>query len=142
MKNFFISCLLALGTIAFFSGCSSPVERIGVEVHLVKLEKKADGSFLASLLFANPNVGSLNIVKSTHALVLNGQPVGVLEITEPLGLPAQQAFTTTATLKRAAGAAAISGPATYQLSSSITLSIYDDSTERYKTNSSGTVTVQ
>jgi len=44
--------------------------------------------------------------------------------------------------RRAAGAADISGTATYQLSSLVTLNIYAENNERYKTNSSGTVAVQ
>lgn len=142
MKKLFLSLLLALGVIALLNGCSSGVERIGLRVDLVKLERKADGSLLASLLFSNPNIGSLNVGKSTHTLLLNGQPVGVLETVEPLGLPAQQTVTTTLTLKGNAGAAAVSGTVTYQLASTITLNIYDDNTEKYKTSSSGTVAVQ
>jgi hypothetical protein len=141
MKNLFISLLLTLGAITLFSGCSSGVERIGLRVELVKLERKADGSLLASLLFSNPNVGSLNVAKSTHTLLLNGKPAGVLETVEPVGLPAQQAVTSTAVLKRAAGAPEISGTATYQMASLIILSIYDDNTEKYKTSSSGSVVV-
>ena len=142
MKKLCLSLLLALGAITLLNGCSSGVERIGLRVDLVKLERKADGSFLASLLFSNPNVGSINVGKSTHTLVLNGQPAGVLETVEALGLPAQQTVTTTVTLKGTAGIAAVSGTVTYQLASTITLNIYDDNTERYKTSSSGTVAVE
>lgn len=142
MKKLFISLLLAFGLITLLNGCSSGVERIGLRVDLVKLERKADGSLLASLLFSNPNIGSLNVAKSTHTLSLNGKPAGVLETTEPLGLPAQQTITTTVVLKRAAGVSELSGTATYQLSSVITLSIYDDNTEKYKTSASGTVAVK
>ena len=142
MKKLFLPLLLALGVIALLAGCSSGVERIGVQVHLVKLERKADGSLLASLQFSNPNVGPLNIAKSTHTLLLNGQPVGALEVVEALGLPALQTFTVAVTLKHPAGAAALFGTVTYQMASSLTLNIYDDNTERYKTSSSGTVAVQ
>jgi hypothetical protein len=142
MKKLFLSLLLALGVITLLNGCSSGIERIGLQVQLVKLERKADGSLLASLLFSNPNVGSLNLAKSTHTLLLNGHPVGVLETVEPIGIPAQQTLTTTVTLKGNAAAAAVSGTVTYQLTSTITLNIYDDNTEKYKTSSSGSVAVQ
>jgi len=143
MKKLFMSVLLALGAITLLNGCSSSsVERIGLRVDLVKLERKADGSFLASLLFSNPNVGSLNIAKSSHTLLLNGKPAGVLETTEPVGLPAQQTATITAVLKGPPGIADLSGTATYQMASLITLSIYDSNTERYKTSSSGSVAVK
>lgn len=141
MKKLFLTLLLALGAITLFSGCSSNVERIGLRVDLVKLERKADGSLLASLLFSNPNVGSLNIGKSTHTLVLNGQPAGVLETEEPIGIPAQQTVTITVAPKGKA-AAAVSGTVTYQLASIITLNIYDDNREKYKTSSSGSISVQ
>ena len=100
-----------------------------------------DGSLVATLQFSNPNVGSINLAKSTHQLTLNGKPAGVIEITEPLGLPAQQTITTTVALKPAAGTALSSGQVSYQIVSNMTLSIYDESTERFKTSSSGTVTV-
>lgn len=142
MKKLFLTVLLLLGVIIQFTGCSSGVERIGLQVQLLKLERKADGALLATLQFSNPNIGSVNLAKSSHQVTLNGKPAGMIEISEPLGLPAQQAVTTAATLKPSAGLGDISGQVSYQLVSSLTLSIYDDNTERFKTSSSGTVTVQ
>ena len=142
MKKLLVSLLLALGVLTLLNGCSSSVERIGVEVHLIKLERKADGSLLASLQFSNPNIGSINLAKSTHQLTLNGKPAGMLDVTEALGLPAQQAITTTVSLRIANGSSELSGAVSYQLASTLTLSIYDDNTERYKTASSGTVKVE
>lgn len=137
-----LSLLLILGCITLLAGCSSGVERIGVEVHLVKLERKADGSLLASLEFSNPNVGPLNLAKSTHTLSLNGQLAGVLDVVDVLGIPALRTVTVATPLKRAAGAPELSGSVSYQLSSLLTLNIYDDNTEKYKTTSSGSVVVQ
>ena len=140
MKKLFL--LLLLGVITLLNGCSSAVERIGLEVQLVKLEHKAGGSLLATLRFTNPNVGAINVAKSTHLLTLNGKPAGVLDITEPLGLAAQQAVTTTVTCKATNGSSDISGSVSYLITSTLTLSIYDENTERYKTSSSGTISVQ
>ncbi len=142
MKKLFLPLLLALGVITLFNGCSSGMDRIGLQVQLAKLERKADGTILASLLFSNPSVGAFNVVSSTHILVVNGHPVGVLDVGVPLGLPAQTTALATATLKRTAGAGEISGTVSYQLTSTLLMSIYDDKTERYKTSSAGTVVVQ
>jgi hypothetical protein len=142
MKRLFLALVLALGAIFLLPGCSSKIDQVGLQVQLVKLERKADGSLLASLLFSNPNVGPRNVVRSSHQLTLNGRPEGKLEIVEPLGLPALQTATITATLKRVTGAAEISGKASYQLASQLTLSVYDESTQSYKTNSAGDVLVQ
>ena len=143
MKNqLFLSLLLALGAFALLPGCSSKTEQFGLQVQLVKLEQKADGSLLASLLFSNPNVGPLNVARSTHQLTLNGKPAGDLEVVEPIGLPAQQTATITVPLKRANGSADISGQLSYQLTSHMTVRVYDNATQRYKTSSSGTVSVQ
>lgn len=142
MKKLLISLLLSLGIITLLNGCSTAVERIGVQVHLVKLERKADGSHLATLRFSNPNVGSINVAKSLHQLTLNGKPAGVLDVVDPLGLPAQQTVTATVSFRIAGGAADPAGSVSYQLASTLTLSIYDDDTERYRTTASGTVTVE
>ena len=142
MKKLFILTLLGLTVLGLFSGCSSGVERIGLQVQLVKLDKKANGSLLASLLLSNPNVSSVNVAKSTHQLTLNGRSAGILEVTEPVGIPAQQTTTITVSFTPVSGTADVSGPVSYQLASQLTLRIYDDDTERYKTSSSGTVTVQ
>ena len=140
MKKLFL--LLLLGAITLLNGCSSGVERIGLQVQLVKLEHKAGGLLLATLQFSNPNVGAINLAKSTHLLTLNGKPAGVLDVTEPLGLAAQKTATTSVTFKATNGAADLSGSVSYLITSTLTLSIYDDNTERYKTSSSGTVAVQ
>ena len=143
MKNqLFLLLALAFGAFALLPGCSSKSDQFGLQVQLVKLEQKADGSLLASLLFSNPNVGPLNIARSTHKLTLNGQPAGNLEIVEPLGLPALQTATTTVTLARANGAVGVSGQVSYQLTSLMTLRVYDNTTQSYKTSASGTVSVQ
>jgi hypothetical protein len=144
MKNqLFIFLALALGAFALLPGCSSRTEdQFGLQVQLVKLERKADGSLLASLLFSNPNVGPLNLARSKHQLTLDGKPAGDLEVVEPIGLPALQSATATVTLKRANGAAEVSGHVSYQLNSLVTLRIYEDTIKSYKTSSSGTVTVE
>ena len=141
-KLLFIFLPLAFIALTLLDGCSSRTERIALQVQLVKLERKANGSLLASLLFSNPNVNGINVVKSTHQITLNGKPAGVLEVIEPLGLPAQQTTTTTVTFTPVTGTADVSGSVAYHLTSLLTLSIYDDDVERYNTSSSGTVTMQ
>ena len=141
MKKLFLPFLFLLGVFALCTGCSSGVDRIGLQVHVIKLERKADGSFLATLRFSNPNVGAINVGKSTHQLSLNGKPAGVLEVTEPIGLPAQQAVTTTVSFRPVGGSTGLAGEISYQLVSSLTLRIYDNSIEHFKSSSAGTVTV-
>ena len=142
MKKQFLALLLVLGVMTLLQGCAAKIDQVGLQVQLVKLERKADGSLLASLLFSNPNVGSRNVAKSSHQLTLNGKLAGELDIVEPLGLPALQTATVPVTLKRASGAAEVAGSVSYQLASLLTLSVYDDNVQRYKTSSSGTVVVQ
>ena len=141
MKKFFLPFLLLLGVSILLNACSSRVDQISLQVNVIKLEHKADGNFLATLQFSNPNVGSVNVEKSTHQLFLNGKPAGVLEITEPIGLPAQQSVTTTATFRLTGLPADFSGAVSYQLVSSMLLRVFDDTTERCKSSSSGTVTM-
>lgn len=142
MKKLFLLLLVSLTALTLFNGCSSGVERIGVQVDLVKLEKQANGSLTASLRFSNPNVGPINLLKSTHQLTLDGKPAGTIIISEPVGVPAQNTATVPVVFTPAGGLAAISGSVSYQLSSLLILSIYDDDTEKFKTSSAGTVTVQ
>lgn len=142
MKKLFLLVLVGLTALTVFNGCSSGVDRIGLQVHLVKLEKQANGSLVASLRFSNPNVSPVNLVKSTHQLTLDGKPAGSLIIAEPLGVPAQNAATMTVTFTPAGGSAAISGSVSYQLASLLILSIYDDDTEKFKTSSAGSVSVE
>src|ERR1035437_3203804 len=140
MKKLIFSCLLALGAIALLQGCSSKVGQLSLRVQLVKLERKADGSLLASLLFSNPSVYPLNLKESTHQLSLNGIPVGDLVVVEPIGVPSMQTTTATVALTHRVGNAAnVSGSVSYLLTSKLTLKIYDENDEKYKTSSSGTV---
>ncbi len=142
MNKYFLPFLFLIGAITLLTGCSSAIERIGVQVQLVKLEQQTDGSLLASLQFSNPNVNSLNVIRSTHQLALNGKSLGVLAVVEPLGLPAQQAITLTVAVKRSGGKSVVAGKSSYHLTSALTLSIYDTDENRFKTSSSGAVTVQ
>lgn len=141
MKKLLLPLLFALAAVTLFQGCSSNNTLIGLQVQLVKLERKADGTLLASLQFSNPTVGSLNVFKSTHQLTLGGRPAGELEVVEPLGLPALQTVTTTATFRHGSRAADVSGPVSYRLESLLTLSIFNTTEQLYKTSSAGTVTV-
>lgn len=140
MKKLLCPLFLALVTACLFSGCSSGVERIGLQVQLSKLERKADGTAVATLVFSNPNIGSVNIASSSHELTLNGRAAGTLKVAKPLGMPPQQTITATATLQ--AKTSLSSGPASYQLKSVLVMSVLDDDTENYKTQSSGSVTVE
>ena len=142
MKKLSVLLPLVLFALTLLEGCSSKIEGIALQVQLVKLERQTNGSFLASLLFSNPNVNGVNVVKSTHQVSLNGKPAGVLEVTEPIGIPAQQTVTTAATFTPSNGTTDLSGSVSYQLASLLTVSIYDNDIERYKTNSSGAVTVR
>jgi len=142
MKKLLLSLLVATVALALLGGCSSKLAQIALQVHLVKIEKKTDGTFLASLEFTNPNVDPINLIKSTHQLTLNGLPAGVLDVAEPVGVPAQQRYLTAVVLKPSSATASIAGSVSYQLVSVLTLSIYDNDTEHYKTSSSGTVKVE
>lgn len=142
MNKLFFSLLLSFTALAFISGCSSGIERIGLQVELVKLEKQTNGSVLATLRVSNPNVGPVNLIKSTHQLSIDGRPIAVLDVPEPLGVPAQNSATVAVAFTPAGGATVVSGTVSYQLTSLLILSIYDDDVEKFKTGSAGTVTVE
>jgi hypothetical protein len=140
MKKLFASLLLSLLALCLFSGCSSGVERIGLQVQLTKLVRTADGSLQATLVVSNPNIGSVNIAESTHELYLDGVAAGTLKIPTPIGLPAQQTSTMTAVFKSHRPVPA--GNVSYQVKSVLTMLVIDDDTETFKTSFSGRVTVE
>jgi hypothetical protein len=141
MKKLLYFFLPVLGMVALLGGCASKPNLSELEVELVKLERSADGSLVATLQFDNQSVYSLNIASSIHQLSLNGKPVGVLSITEPLGLVAEKPTQQTAVLKILGGASLAPGQATYQLSSTLTLLLYDEQKDVHKTTHTGTITV-
>jgi LEA14-like dessication related protein len=142
MKKLLTSFLVTLAAITLFSGCSANIKRLGIEAHLTKLSRQTDGSIVATLAFSNPNVGSVNIAASSHEVSLNGRSVGTLNITEPLGIPAQQLGTLTAVLKPSANASVSAGSHSYQLKSLLIFNLLDDDTEKFRTQSTGTVVVE
>jgi hypothetical protein len=141
MKKLLYFFLPVLGVVALLGGCASKPNLTELQVELVKLERSTDGSLVATLQFDNQSVYSLNIAASVHQLSLNGKPVGVLSIMDPLGLVAEKATQQTAVLKILGGVPPASGQATYQLSSTITLLLYDEQKEFYKTTQTGTIVV-
>lgn len=141
MKKLLYFILPVLGVIALLSGCASHPKLSELNVELLKLERSADGSLVATLQFDNESVYAINVSVSIHQLSLNGKPVGVLSITDPLGLVAEKTTQQTAVVKLLGGAPLPSGPATYQLSSTLTLVLYDEQKEFHKTTHTGTIVV-
>jgi hypothetical protein len=140
MRRFLTPLVAFLALVALFAGCSSHPPLSGVTVELTKLERASDGSLTATLSVVNSTVVSFNIANSKHQLSLNGLLVGTIEISEPLGLPAQRTMTQTGLLKLA-GAKLTAGSATYRLESSATLLLYGESKETQKLTNTGTVQV-
>ena len=83
---------------------------------------------------------AFNVASSKHQVFLNGRLAGSLEISEPLGLPAEHNMTQTGRLKLEGGAPA-PGAASYQINSALTLLLYGDTKEIQKFTSTGTVQV-
>ena len=141
MRTVLAPLLSSVLLLAALAGCSSHPPPTGLTVALTKLERMADGTLTATLQFTNEAVVAFIVAGSRHQVFLNGQPAGMIDIKEPLGLPSEQVRTQSAKFVPT-GAAPAAGDASYRLDSTLTLLLYGDSKEVHKTSSSGTVRVQ
>ncbi|HVU18781.1 MAG TPA: hypothetical protein VHD32_17895 [Candidatus Didemnitutus sp.] len=141
MRRFLTPVLLVLALVAGLTGCTSHPPLSGVATELTGIQHAADGTLTATVQFDNGSVLAINISSSHHDILLNGQLIGTLDLSEPLGLPAQHNFSQTGTVKLT-GAAPAAGEASYQINSTLRVVTYGDSKELIKVGGSGTVTVK
>ena len=140
MRRLLTPLVVIFALLAWFTGCSSHEALGGVVVELAKIERGSDGALTATLRLDNSTVVAFNIASSTHQVFLDGRLAGTIEITEPLGLPSQQAMTQSARFKLAGGDLP-AGSASYRLESSLRLATYGEKTEIHKFSNTGTVQV-
>lgn len=141
MKKFLLSlgCLGAL----LFAGCSSTSPGMaGLGIELQSIERQSDGSAVASVRLVNPNTVSYNVSSATHEIYLGDRAVGTLEITKPMGLPAQTVGMHTGALKMDKGAVLPSGSVSYRLESRLVLVLWGERNETSKLSARGTVEVK
>ncbi|MBI2517468.1 MAG: hypothetical protein HYV95_11225 [Opitutae bacterium] len=141
MKKTLALLCASLGLLALLAGCGTNTKVRGLSIELVKLEQAADGTFTATLRYTNPNVVAYNVASSTHKLSLNGKSVGTIVADDAVGIPQQFTLTHTGRLKLANGTSLPSGPASYQMSSALTLRLYGDAMDRATFTSAGTTEI-
>lgn len=150
MKRRF-SPLVLLALLAVFTACSnvSKIIATGLEVEITGIERTSDNTAEVSWQLKNPNVVSYLLARVTLKIQLNGVPLGTIDHTAHLALPATTNAGQTSTLTGLNGAAArvlsdavAAGSANYHVESEIVILIYDDDTEKSNLANSGTVSVK
>lgn len=132
-------CLLGVGLLA---GCSSSTPLAGIGLELASIERRSDGTAVATVRIVNPNTVAYNVAGATHRIFLNERAVGTLEISQPTGLPAQTVGLHSGPLKLESGATLPGGSASYRLESRVVLVLWGDRQETSKLTGRGTVAVQ
>jgi hypothetical protein len=126
---------------AALTGCNSRPELTGLTIEVLSIQHAADGSLTATIQYDNASVLAVNISLSHHEITLNGRVIGAVDITEPIGLPAQHNFSQTGPLKLV-GPAPEAGPASYQVNSTLHVVTYGDAKEIIKIPGSGNLTIK
>lgn len=140
MKKFLLA-LCALPLVALLSSCGNQVQ-VNVGVELVSLDRGQNGQGSAVVRFVNPTVVAYNFARSTHQVWLDGRVAGVIEISAPLGLPAQRSIEQTGKFTADKSANLSAGSANYRIESRVAVTLWSDTTQNEKFSGAGTVVVK
>lgn len=132
---------LVLGLICL-AGCSSAPRFAYIGVRATEIKPAAGNGLVLSLRFTSSNTLPLIAAKADYTLMLNGQRIGSIHSTEPVGIPPLASATQDVPVPTALVepirrlAAADAGPTSYDLASTLFI-VWDDDTASYKTSSEG-----
>jgi hypothetical protein len=136
-----LASLCCLGAL-LLAGCSSAPPMAGLGLELASIERRTDGSAVATVRIVNPNTVAYNVASASHRIFLGDRAVGTLEISKPIGVPAQNVGLHTGPLKLESGAALPAGTVAYRLESRVTMVLWGDRSETNKLSGRGTVEVK
>lgn len=140
MKKYLLA-LFALPLAALLTSCGNSI-KVNVGIELVSINRGQSGQGTAVVRFVNPTVVAYNFAQSTHQVWLDGKPAGVIEITAPLGLPAERSIEQEGKFTADKGATLSPGNASYRIESRVLVTLWGDSTQNEKFGGTGTVVVK
>jgi len=140
MKKFLFA-LCALPLVALLTSCGNSI-KVNVGIELVSLTRGQNGQGTAVVRFVNSTVVAYNFAQSTHQVWIDGRPAGVIEITAPLGLPAERSLEQEGKFTADKGATLSPGSANYRIESRVIVTLWGDSNQSEKFSNSGTVVVK
>jgi hypothetical protein len=131
---------LVLGLICL-PGCSSAPKFAHIGVRVTEIKPAAGNGLVLSLKFISSNTLPLIAAKADYTLALNGQRIGEIHSTDPVGIPplgsaTQDVPVPAALVEPIRRLAAADGGAAYDLASTLFI-VWDDDTASYKTSSEG-----
>ncbi len=141
MKKTLLAFCAAFALVVSFTGCGGHIP-VSVDLELVSLDRGADGNGKATLRFLNRGIVAYNFKETTTRVLIDGKPVGTIAIKNAVGIPASAAVEQSGVFTAEKGAAIPSGTARYQLETQVTVTLYDDNTEKLKLLGSGTVVLK
>lgn len=141
MKNTLLALCAAFALVVSFTGCGGRMP-VSVDLELVSLEPGAAGNGKATLRFINHGVVAYNFRETTTRVLIDGKPVGTIAIKNALGIPASAAVEQSGVFTADKGVTIPAGAARYQLDMQVTVTLYDENTEKLKLAGSGTVVLK
>ncbi|MBW8781189.1 MAG: LEA type 2 family protein [Verrucomicrobia bacterium] len=143
----FASAVLVLGLICL-TGCSSAPRFAHIGVRVTEIKPAAGNELVLSLKFISSNTLPLIAAQADYKLTLNGQRIGEIHSTDPVGIPPLGSTTQDVRVPAALAesirrlATANAGPTAYDLASTLFIVWGDDDTAAYKTSSEGSLTLK
>lgn len=141
MKNTLLALCAALALVVGFTGCGGHIP-VSVDLELVSLDRGADGNGKATLRFINRGIVAYNFKETTTRVLIDGKPVGTIAIKNAVGIPASAAVEASGAFMADKGVSIPSGTARYQLDTQVTVTLYDENTEKLKLSSGGTIVLK
>jgi len=141
MKNTLLALCAAFASVVSFTGCGGHLP-VSVDLELVSLEQGAAGNGKATMRFINRGVVAYNFRETTTRVLLDGKPVGTIAIKNALGIPASAAVEQSGVFTADKGVTIPAGAARYQLDMQVTVTLYDENTEKLKLSGNGTVVLK